>query len=283
MTLYPRSAYKDPFPAGTSPNGAAARGWGSGWPHCSASLMKTIVAKDQTPGESYDIRITVRGEVAEMAAALLEATDKLYDINQHDTGAYNCRPIAGTSTPSNHSWGLAIDINWNENPQRSPLHSEIPPAVVAMWNDCGWFWGGFYAHSTPDAMHFEYIGKPSDVKADTAKALAHLNGVKPKPAPKPAPKPKKYVDFPGADAFVVGHSNKAVTQLGKWMLAIGAARHFAGKSYEPGPEFTTYDKTNVMEFQLAHDALKGDPDGIPGPTFWKLLQDAVAAKAANDA
>lgn len=279
---FPRSAYKDPFPSGFSPNGAAGRGWGQGWPHCSASLMKTVVAKDQG-GKGKDIRVTVRAEVAQMVVYLLEATDKLYNVNQSDTGGYNCRPIAGTSTPSNHSWGLAIDINWNENPRTAPLHSVIPPAVVAMWNDCGWFWGGFYAHSTPDAMHFEYVGKPSEVKGHTAKALAHLNGVKP-PAPVPTPKPVTYVAFPGADAFVVGESNKAVTQLGKWMVAAGWARHFAGKSYTPGPEFTTYDKTNVMEFQLAHDALKGDPDGIPGPTFWKLLQDAVAAKqAATDA
>lgn len=277
MTTYPLSAYKNPFPAGTSPNGAAARGWGSGWPHCSASLMKTVVAKDQTPGEAFDIRVTVRGEVAPMVAALLEATDKLYDINQHDTGAYNCRPISGTSTASNHSWGLAIDINWNENPQARPLHSTIPPAVIAMWNACGWFWGGFYAHSVPDAMHLEYIGKPSDVAKDTAKALAYLNGVKPTPAPKPKPKPTvKLVAYPGADAFKLGHSNKAVTQLGKWLLAAGFARHFEGKAYEPGPEFTPYDRTNVMEFQLSEDALKSYPDGYPGPLTWKLLQLAAA-------
>lgn len=171
MTSYPRSAYHSPFPAGTSPNGAASRGWGPGWPNCQSNKMKTIVAKNQD-GTGSDIRISVRAEVAPMVANLLEATDKLYNVEQSDTGGYNCRPIAGTSTPSNHSWGLAIDINWNHNP-RAAFHSEIPPAVVAMWNDCGWFWGGFYAHSTPDTMHFEYIGTPADVPGHTKKAAAY--------------------------------------------------------------------------------------------------------------
>lgn len=173
MTLYPRSAYKSPFPAGTSPNGAAGRGWGPGWPNCQPSKMATVVAKDQTKGQAFDIRVTVRREVAPMVADLLEATDRLYDVHQHDTGAYNCRPISGTQTASNHSWGLAIDINWGENPQSSNFTSHIPPAVVAMWNDCGWFWGGFYAHATPDTMHFEYIGTPGDVAKDAQKAAAY--------------------------------------------------------------------------------------------------------------
>lgn len=276
MTTYPRSAYKSPFPAGTSPNGAASRGWGPGWPDCQASKMATVVAKDQTKGEAFDIRVTVRREVAAMVADLLEATDKLYDLDQHDTGAYNCRPIAGTHTASNHSWGLAIDINWEENPQSSNFTSHIPPAVVAMWNDCGWFWGGFYAHSTPDTMHFEYIGTPASVAANAKKAAAY-NG-KAVPAPKPKPKPVKLVPFPGADAFKLGHSNKAVTQLGKWLLAVKFARHFEGKAYEPGPEFTPYDRTNVMEYQLSKKELKSDPDGYPGPLMWKLLQ-----QDANDA
>lgn len=132
---------------------------------------------------------------------------------------------------------------------------------------------GVSIHMPKDHWGLHYAGWTSD-----------LNGVDIPGLVTDPPKPPKYVDFPGADAFVVGHSNKAVTQLGKWMVIAGFARHFQGKAYEPGPEFTTYDKTNVMEFQLAHSALKGDVDGIPGPKFWTILQDVVVAKqAANDA
>lgn len=174
---YPRSAYKNPF-GNVSPNGAQARGWGLGWPNCQVGKMKTV--------SGGNIRVTVRAEIAELVANLLSATDKVYNVQSGSTGAYNCRPIAGTNTASNHSWGLAVDINWNDNPQTSVsgFHSQIPPAVVAMWNDCGFFWGGFYQHSS-DTMHFEYIRTPGDVKADTARAKKHNGVTTPTPAPKP--------------------------------------------------------------------------------------------------
>lgn len=175
MTVYSRSAYRNPFSANVDRNNARARGWGSGWPNCQTNKMKTIVAQDQTKGENYDIRVTVREEIAEMVANLLEATDKQYDLKKSSTGAYNCRAIRGTNTPSNHSWGLAVDINWNDNPMSYTFHSEIPPAVVAMWNDCGWYWGGFYSNRH-DTMHFEYIGTPSDVARHTAKAVKYNKG-----------------------------------------------------------------------------------------------------------
>lgn len=187
MTSYAKSAYKNPFPNGVPQPSRSAQGWGSGWPNCQASKMKTITAQDQTTGENYDIKVTVRAEIAQLVADLLEATDKLYDLDQHDTGAYNCRPIAGTSRASNHSWGLAIDLNWDDNPQGAWTHSVIPPKVVAMWIDCGFGWGGFYK-GTPDLMHFEYLGTPKSVAANAKKA-AKYNGTAPAPAPAPKPKP----------------------------------------------------------------------------------------------
>lgn len=174
MTLYAKSDYHDAFPNGVPQPSRSKQGWGSGWPNCQASKMKTVVGQDQTPGENFDLRVTVRGEIAEMVVALLEATDKLYDLSASSTGAYNCRPIAGTQTASNHSWGLAIDLNWNENPYTAKFTSHIPPAVVAMWVACGWGWGGFYKGGKTDTMHFEYLGAPSDVAADTEKAKTYV-------------------------------------------------------------------------------------------------------------
>lgn len=187
MTVYPKLAYKNPWPNGVPNSSASSRGWGPGWPNCQASKMATIVAQDQTAGENFDIRISVRKEIAQMVVSLMEATDALYDVQQHDTGAYNCRPISGTNTASNHSWGLAIDINWEHNPQ-GPFHSEIPPAVVAMWIDCGFGWGGFYASAKPDTMHFEYLGTPASVAANTKKAAIYASGNKPAPVPAPSGK-----------------------------------------------------------------------------------------------
>lgn len=178
MTTYPRSAYHNPFGA-VQPNGASSRGWGPGWPHCQPGKQKAVSAGG--------IRVTVRAEIAELVGNLLSATDKIYNLNGSYTGGYNCRPIAGSSTASNHSWGLAIDINYNKNPRTAStanFHSEIPPKVVAMWNDCGFFWGGFYNHSS-DTMHFEYIGNPASVAKNLAKAKAYNQGSTPKPTPVP--------------------------------------------------------------------------------------------------
>jgi hypothetical protein len=176
VTHYAKSDYHDAFPNGVPQPSRSKQGWGSGWPNCQPSKMKTVTGKDQTSGQSFDIKVTVRAEIAEMVVALLEATDKLYDLNQHDTGAYNCRPISGTNTASNHSWGLAIDLNWDDNPFTATFTSTIPPAVVAMWVACGWGWGGFYKGGKTDTMHFEYLGAPSDVAADTKKAQAYVTG-----------------------------------------------------------------------------------------------------------
>lgn len=183
MTLFAKSDYHDAFPNGVPQPSRSNQGWGSGWPNCQPSKMKTVTGQDQTPGQSHNIKVTVRAEIANMVVALLEATDKLYDLSASSTGAYNCRPIAGTNTASNHSWGLAIDLNWNENPYTAKFTSHIPPAVVAMWVACGWGWGGFYKGGKTDTMHFEYLGAPSDVAADTKKAQAYVAGTTPTPVP----------------------------------------------------------------------------------------------------
>lgn len=180
MSSYPLSAYHNPFGA-VQPNGAQSRGWGPGWPNCQPGKMKTV--------SGGGVRVTVRAEIAELVANLLAATDQVYNVLEGETGAYNCRPIAGTNTASNHSWGLAVDINWNHNPMttNAGFHCEIPPKVVAMWNDCGFYWGGFY-QKKKDSMHFEYIGTPSSVAQNLAKAKVY-NGAAPSPNPVPVPTP----------------------------------------------------------------------------------------------
>lgn len=184
MPTYPISAYKNLI--GSSPSSAKSRGWGSGWPNCQTSKLKTIVAEG---GAGGDIRVTVRAEIAEMVRDLLEATDRLYNIKPSSTGAYNCRPIGGTKTPSNHSWGLAIDINWNDNTQHRPLHSTIPPKVVEMWQKAGFYWGGFYTRATPDAMHFEVSFDRSEVAKYAKIAAAYNRQSEPEPIEPPVVTP----------------------------------------------------------------------------------------------
>ncbi|MFC6022082.1 peptidoglycan-binding protein [Plantactinospora solaniradicis] len=164
----PRSDYL-PRPAGIAVNNAQARGWGTGWPKCQKGRMAVVVRAG--------VKVFVRKEIAPLVATLLEATEKRYgyDVKSGQTWGYACRAIRGSQKPSNHSWGLAIDINSRTNPMSATFKSDMPPGMVAMWWNCGFYWGGWY-RTRPDAMHFEYVGRPGDVSRHLAAARKHLSG-----------------------------------------------------------------------------------------------------------
>ncbi len=66
-------------------------------------------------------------------------------------GCFNIRKKRGATTPSLHSWGLAIDINaaWNGFGKQPTMSSEL----VACFRDAGFDWGGEWGK--PDGMHFQ--------------------------------------------------------------------------------------------------------------------------------
>ncbi|HET8664844.1 MAG TPA: M15 family metallopeptidase, partial [Nocardioides sp.] len=66
-------------------------------------------------------------------------------------GCYYPRFIAGTTTLSNHAFGLAFDINVPEN-QRGTV-GQIDRRVVAIFQRWGFTWGGTWHYTDP--MHFE--------------------------------------------------------------------------------------------------------------------------------
>jgi hypothetical protein len=66
-------------------------------------------------------------------------------------GCYYPRFIAGTTTLSNHAFGLALDINAVEN-QRGTA-GRIDRGVVAIFKRWGFTWGGDWRYTDP--MHFE--------------------------------------------------------------------------------------------------------------------------------
>lgn len=84
-----------------------------------------------------------------------------------DNWTYSCRNIAGTSVKSNHSWPIAIDLRSAENARglaatSSEIWREAREAVLQAERE-GFRWGGRY--SSPDAMHFECMLTPSQIKA----------------------------------------------------------------------------------------------------------------------
>ncbi len=90
----------------------------------------------------------------QLRAALKEIEDSgLADEIHPDeyAGCYYPRFIAGTTTLSNHSFGLAFDINVPGN-QRGTV-GEIDRTVVNIFNKWGFAWGGTWSWTDP--MHFE--------------------------------------------------------------------------------------------------------------------------------
>lgn len=66
-------------------------------------------------------------------------------------GCFNIRKKRAGSTPSLHSWGVAIDINASWNAMGKPPTLSKP--FVQCFKDAGFDWGGDW--KTSDGMHFQ--------------------------------------------------------------------------------------------------------------------------------
>lgn len=129
------------------------RGWGS---PCSGQRATVRLSQAAV---SVDVRL------AELVGLIMRANERDgYGYRAADTGAYNCRRVAGTRSWSWHAWALAIDENWQTNPYTAPLRTDKPEWLVRRWNRYGFAWGGHYS-GRKDAMHFEFMGTPAQAQA----------------------------------------------------------------------------------------------------------------------
>ena len=63
------------------------------------------------------IRVTVAKPTTDAWLALAQVLGRHdYKIRDLDTGGYVCRKITGGNQPSLHSYGIAVDVNWQTNP-----------------------------------------------------------------------------------------------------------------------------------------------------------------------
>lgn len=92
-----------------------------------------------------------------------------------DVNAYSWRNAMSSGTYSDHNYGCAIDLNYNENycvyasgtvvgsfydPQNSVYSFPADGVVVQTFAKYGWLWGGnAWVNGTVDYMHFSYLGK----------------------------------------------------------------------------------------------------------------------------
>lgn len=251
---FTRSDYSANPHAGASRNDAAARGWGPGWPSNNAHKMGLA--------EAGGVKLWVRKEVVPLVEVLLACTvERGYDLKGvKDDWGYANRPIHGTRVPSNHSWGLAVDLNSTENPMSTKFVSDIPPAVVADWEACGFYWGGRY-ENRPDAMHFEYLGRPRDVARHLAEAKAILAKLREPKVSTPKPITKQ------SEAKVIGKHD-----LGDRTLKLGAKgndvafiQRFIDSDLKDDGVFGPKTEAAVKAYQKMR-GLK--VDGIVGPKTW---------------
>lgn len=168
------------LPEGVVPKGeanAAARGWGDGWPGDNSSKMTTVRAGG--------VALSVRNELAPLIEWLVNQTvAQGYGLRQGQCWGFANRPIRGTNRPSNHSWGLAVDLNAPANPMGAKLVTDMPGWMVELWKSKMFRWGGDY-RGRKDAMHYEFQGTPGDA----GRLIAEVGGAGPAPAGGPVEAP----------------------------------------------------------------------------------------------
>lgn len=152
---------------------ADQRGWGKGWTKGFASRPESypgdIVACPPFAGG-------VREEIAELVLLLVaEMRQRGYKPREGWCWGFAWRPTKRsdgtlTDTPSNHSWGLAIDINAPENVFGANTHN-LPSWLPKLMRRFGFRWLG---PPIKDWMHFDFAGTPADARAMTRMARREL-------------------------------------------------------------------------------------------------------------
>jgi hypothetical protein len=69
-------------------------------------------------------------------------------------GCFSFRPQRTGAKLSTHAWGIAIDLNPETNQQGTA--GDIDPAVVAIFREAGFEWGGDWQGKIRDPMHFQF-------------------------------------------------------------------------------------------------------------------------------
>lgn len=138
-----------------------------GTPNSESQMSKYLttitVPACKQDGSVRNIKITLHKNIAsEVEAVFNELAAIKFPVK--DAYAYSWRQQAsGTGSRSHHSYGVAIDLNANDNPAvywgRSPDKSSAfynNDRVVAIWKNHGFYWGGDWSKKYYDPMHFSY-------------------------------------------------------------------------------------------------------------------------------
>ena len=155
--------------------------WGNGNPPLSQDDMKKYLTTIKVPilnekGKKTTMNLTVHVKLAaEFKAIFKDMVKAKFRIKSSSTCAYVWKNIIGTGTVSQHSYGLAIDVNWDDNPcfyntnvnvtngyggyKPGTNKFSVTQKVINIWKAHGFYWGGDWT-GKKDTMHFSYTEKP---------------------------------------------------------------------------------------------------------------------------
>lgn len=142
------------------------RSWWSAY-RCNENRLSTVAILGD--GRVWNLRVATPTVPAWKLFAQAQDEYNYYftDING---GTYKCRPIAGKTVYSLHSYGIALDINPDENPQKRPLTHNYPPGFIKTLEGIRtkngkqvFAWGGRWTSVAPDAMHWQINCSPADL------------------------------------------------------------------------------------------------------------------------
>jgi peptidoglycan hydrolase-like protein with peptidoglycan-binding domain len=171
-------------------------------------------------------------------------------------GGYACRPVRGSTSPSFHSWGLAVDLNASRHPL-GQAGTFTRAQVVAIRRLLAAFpelrWGGDYT-KRKDEQHFEIIKAPAECAALAKKRAVAVTH------PFPLPRGQWYGPESSNPA---NHSGLDVHDQDDIRLI--RAKLKAGTS----PRYDTALAGTVRAFQKAHGLTA---DGLVGKGTWDALK-----------
>jgi hypothetical protein len=206
--------------------------------------------------------------VAAPAYAALEQALRAKGYVPQEAWAYNVRNIAGSSLPSLHSYGIAVDLDSKANPyvpwsgwhqtMFTPDQIAAVDAIVTTRGVRVWKWGG---HWRPDAdlMHFQIDCHPDELRQGIVGQSAVRHDTKTVSEIASTKRAAVKVDLP---YLRKGDKGAPVRSL----QALLSTR----SSLEVDGSFGKNTDTAVRALQAAA-AL--DVDGVVGPDTWRALLD----------
>ncbi|MHA2065691.1 MAG: M15 family metallopeptidase, partial [Candidatus Thorarchaeota archaeon] len=135
-----------------SANFGGSSGWTGG--KTQQEVERNLVSITSPSGAKFKVNKTVAGNFASFIEELEDVVG--YPINAESSAGYHWRKKRGKSSLSQHSYGNAIDINWNENKAfwgGEDVISKIPN-IDDIAAKHGLVWGGSWKNK--DTMQFEY-------------------------------------------------------------------------------------------------------------------------------